>query len=304
MDWLVGTFYLHPINTAFWVIAINTLVAIFVLPKGSRKVVDAASRLGLKQITINRFANYINNTDCLCMLSRLDGSEFNAPVIEGIFSGKRDGLTVTVFSLGLPTGRTGTWQTVVHLRSISPSWLPVFSLMDDVHGKKISDLFRCEHVVVTPLTNPHYLNRHHEAHRIRKILARKPIPDTSIAGMASPLNGVVVDSTGEDFFFYRHGKTAEPFQYGEFIDLVVTLREMIDSGNVNIDVFRLNSQQKATNLYLTAKGVLLISCPAMFAVMLIGYGYVGMSIAFALICLSFFVYAKIRIDRVNADWRN
>ncbi|GAM07885.1 hypothetical protein OR1_00154 [Geobacter sp. OR-1] len=74
-----------------------------------------------------------------------DGSRFNFPTIGDIYSGKHEDFIVTIFILILPTGRSGTWQTVIHLRPEMPKWLPMFSIIDEVSGKRLSDILKCEH---------------------------------------------------------------------------------------------------------------------------------------------------------------
>jgi hypothetical protein len=58
--------------------------------------------------------------------------------------------------------------------------------------------------------------------------------------MKSPLNGIVLDCTGEDLFFYRHGRIVAINELNVlkgFIDRSIELWQMIDSGKVDISLF-------------------------------------------------------------------
>jgi hypothetical protein len=61
--------------------------------------------------------------------------------------------------------------------------------------------------------------------------------------MKSPLNGIVLDSTGEDLFFYRHGRIVAINKLSVlkgFIDRSIELWQMIDAGKVDVGVFTNN----------------------------------------------------------------
>lgn len=233
MDWLKD---LNPFAIGMLIIAVLTTAIILFAPKSAKKTEKTASECGLKKISLNQFGRYLNKTSCTCLQSMFDGSRFNFPTIGDIYSGKYDNFIVTIFILILPTGRAGTWQTVIHLRPETPKWLPMFSIIDEVSGKRLSDILKCEHADRNPLINPNYINRHDEADQLRACLARSPVNELSISAMKSPLNGIVLDSTGEDLFFYRHGRIVAIDELNVlkgFIDRSIELWQMIDAGKVD-----------------------------------------------------------------------
>lgn len=238
MEWLKD---LNPFAIGMLILAALTTAIILFAPKSARKNEKAASECGLKKISLNQFGRYLNKTSCSCLQSMFDGSRFNFPTIGDIYSGKHEDFIVTIFILILPTGRSGTWQTVIHLRPETPKWLPMFSIIDEVSGKRLSDILKCEHTDSNPLINPNYINRHDEADQLRASLARSPVNELSISAMKSPLNGIVLDSTGEDLFFYRHGRIVAINELNilkDFIDRSIELWQMIDSGNIDLSIFK------------------------------------------------------------------
>lgn len=237
MDWLKELHALNPFATGMLILATCATVFIIFAPKTAKKAEEAASECGLMRISLNQLGRYLNKTSCSCLQPMFDGSRFNSPTLGDIYSGKHDNFIVTIFTFVLPTGRTGTWQTVIHLRPEVPKWLPMFSIIDEVSGKKLSDILKCEHTSLNPLINPNYINRHKEADQLRTCLARKPVNELSISAMKSPLNGIVLDSRGEDLFFYRHGKTVAPDELKGFIDWSIKLWQMIDSGKIDMRLF-------------------------------------------------------------------
>lgn len=239
MDWLKELHALNPFATGMLILAICCAAVFIILaPKTAKKAEKAASECGLKRISLNELGRYLNKTSCSCLQPMFDGSRFNSPSIGDIYSGKHDNFIVTIFTFVLPTGRSGTWQTVIHLKSEAPKWLPMFSIIDEVSGKKLSDILKCEHTRVNPLINPNYIDRHKEADQLRACLARHPVNELSISAMKSPLYGIVLDSTGEDLFFYRHGRTVGPDKLKGFIDCAIELWRMIDTCNVDINLFK------------------------------------------------------------------
>jgi hypothetical protein len=117
----------------------------------------------------------------------------------------------------------------------------MFSIIDEVCGMKLSDTLKCEHAERKPLINPNYINRHSEAHQLRAKLARSPVNELSMHTMKSPLNGIVLDSTGEDLYFYRHGRIVaidELDVLKDFIVRSIELWQMINSGKVDVDLFK------------------------------------------------------------------
>ncbi|MBJ6802808.1 hypothetical protein [Geomonas propionica] len=242
MEWLRD---LNPFAIGMLSVAALTTVIIFFAPKSTTKTEKAASECGLKKISLNQFGHYLNKTPCSCLQSMFDGSRFNSPTIGEIYSGKYDNFIVSLFTLILPTGRAGTWQTVIHLRSDPTRWLPMFSITDDVVGKKISDILKCEHTRLTPLINPNFINRQSEVESILAALSRKSVIDPSIKSLKSPVRGIVVDSTGEDLFLYRHGELVETYNLNNFIVRAVNLWQMIDSGQIDISLFREPMNRKA-----------------------------------------------------------
>lgn len=271
MDWLKEVFYLKPLATVFLVSATYLAVYIFLHPKTAKKAENAASENGLKQISLNMFGRYLNKTSCSCMQALFDGSRFGAPVIDGVVTGRRGDFTISVFSFGLPTGRTGTWQTVIHLRHDPPSWLPMFSVIDEVAGKKMSSILECEHTHRNPLINPNFIQRCDEAKQLRETLARKPVLDTSIASMKSPLHNIVLDSTGEDLFFYRHGTTIDLSELKDFIERAINLWHMINRGSVDVSIFEKTENRKIIELNFLAK-ILLLHSPGVYFIIAVGYG--------------------------------
>ena len=237
MEWLKD---LNPFAIGMLIIAVLTTTIILFAPKSAWTTEKATSECGLKKISLNQFGYYLNHTSCSCLQSMFDGSRFNSPTIGDIYSGKYEDFIVTIFTLVLPTGRFGTWQTVIHLRPEVPKWLPMFCIIDEVAGKRLSDILKCEHTGRNPLSNPNYVNRHEEAHQLRACLARRPVNELSITAMKSPLNGIVLDSNGEDLLFYRHGRvvaTDELNVLKGFIDRSIELWQMIDSGKVDVGFF-------------------------------------------------------------------
>jgi hypothetical protein len=237
MDWLRD---LNPFAVGMLTLATLTTAIVLFAPKRAGKAEKAASDCGLKMVSLNQFGRYLNKTPCSCLEQMFGGSRFNFPGIGDLFSGKYGDFTVTIFTLVLPTGRTGTRQTVIHLRPELTKWLPIFSVIDEVSGKRLSDVLKCEHTRRNPLIDPTYVNRCIEAVQLQKKLSRKPVDELSISAMKSPLFNIVLDSTGEDLFFYRHGKVVEVDKTDElkgFIDSSIKLWQMIDSANIDITIF-------------------------------------------------------------------
>ncbi|QWV96158.1 hypothetical protein KP003_12565 [Geomonas nitrogeniifigens] len=237
MDWLKD---LNPFASGMLILATFTTAIIFLAPKSASNIEKAVSECGLKRISLNQFGRYLNATSCSCLQSMFDGSRFNSPTIGEIYSGKYGNFFVTIFTLVLPTGRFGTWQTVIHLRPELPKWLPVFSIIDEVSGKGLSETLKCVHTHRNPLTNINYVNRHDEAHQLRACLTRSPVNELSISAIKSPLNGIVLDSTGEDLFFYWHGRIVaidKSIVLRGFIDSSIELWQMIDAGKVDVGIF-------------------------------------------------------------------
>ncbi len=114
----------------------------------------------------------------------------------------------------------------------------MFSITDDVAGKKISDVLKCEHTRLIPLINRNFINRQNEVKPILTALSRKSVIDTSIKSLKSPIRGIVVDSTGEDLFLYRHGELVDAYNLKDFIVRAVNFWQMIDSGQIDISLFR------------------------------------------------------------------
>jgi hypothetical protein len=262
MDWLKEVFYMKPLATLFLVGAAYVTALIYLYPKTAKKAEKAASENGLKQISLNMFGCYLNRTSCSCMKPLFDGSRFGAPVIEGIVTGRRDEFTITVFSFGLPTGRSGTWQTVIHLRHDPPSWLPIFSVVDEVAGKKMSSLLECEHTLRNPLINPNFIQRCDEANRIQATLSQQSVIDG---------RGIVLDSTGEDLFYYRQGETLELSELKDFIERAIKIWHMINRGSVDMSIFKTTENRKIIELNFLAK-VLLLNSPAVYLIIAVGYG--------------------------------
>jgi hypothetical protein len=237
MEWLKD---LNPFAMGMLILAVLTTAVVLFAPKPAGKTEKAASACGLKKISLNQFGRYLNKTSCSCLQSTFDGSRFNFPTIGDIYSGTYGSFLVTIFTLILPTGRTGTRQTVIHLRPATPQWLPLFSVIDEVSGTRLSDILKCEHAKRNPLINPQCINRHDEADQLRAGLARSPVDELSLRAMKSPLQGIVLDSTGEELFFYRHGRLVAidelPVLKG-FIDRSIELWRMIDSGKVDVGLF-------------------------------------------------------------------
>ena len=244
MDWLRD---LNPFAIAMLALATLATATILFAPKPARKAEKAASNCGLKMLSLNQLGRYLNKTSCSCLEQMFDGSRFNSPTIGDIFSGTYGNFAVTIFTLVLPTGRTGTRQTVIHLRPQLPKWLPIFSIIDEVSGKKLTDVLKCEHTERHPLIDPNYINRHNESVQLRAKLARKPVNEFSISAIKSPLSNIVLDSTGDDLFFYRHGRIVEIDKVDElkgFIEWSIKLWQLIDSGKVDISFFNKPKRQK------------------------------------------------------------
>lgn len=238
MDWLRD---LNPFAIGMLTLATLTTAIVVFAPKQARKAEKTASNCGLKMVSLNQFGRYLNKTSCSCLEQMLDGSRFNSPSIGDVFSGTYGNFVVTIFTLVLPTGRTGTRQTVIHLRPKVPKWLPIFSIVDEISGKKLSDTLRCKHTERNPLIDPNYVNRHDEAAQLRVKLARRPVNELTISALTSPLSNIVLDSTGEDLFFYRHGKIVAIDNLEELKKLIhwaIKLWQMIDSATLDISFFK------------------------------------------------------------------
>jgi hypothetical protein len=108
MNWLTGTFYLHPIPVAFAVIAVYVSFIVALSRKNTEAAHTAAAALGLKPASTNMLVHYLNKTSCPCMNGAFDGTRAMEPVIADVFMGTYAGYAVSLFSLTLPTGRTGT----------------------------------------------------------------------------------------------------------------------------------------------------------------------------------------------------
>jgi hypothetical protein len=246
MNWLKELPALNPFAAGMLILATFSVAYSMLAPKNAGNAEKAATAGGLKRISLNQLGRYLNKTSCSCLQAMFDGSRFNFPSIGDIFTGNHDNFIVTIFTFVLPTGRSGTWQTVIHLRSAVPAWLPLFSIVDEVSGKKLSDILKCEHTRLNPLINPNYSNRHKEADQLRASLARKPVNELSIAALKSPLRGIVLDSTGEDLFFYRHGETIESNEFKGYIEQAIKLWRMIESGNIDMNVFEKSNHQRSS----------------------------------------------------------
>jgi len=238
MDWPRTVFNLPPVFTVLLILGACGSALFFIAPKSDNTIEKAAPKSGLKQMSMLQFAQYLNRMSCACLQAMFDASKFNSPSIGEIYSGKYEKYIVTIFTLVLPTSRRGTWQTVIHLRHDPPAWLPMFSIIDEVVGKNMSRLLQCEHTRSNALINPNFINRHDEADKLRVCLSRKPVDEFSISAMKSPLHGIVLDSTGEDLFFYRHGEIVEPNDIKKFIERSIKLWQMIDTGNIDISLFK------------------------------------------------------------------
>lgn len=261
MNWLKDIFYLKPLATVFLVGAAYVTAHIILYPKAAKKAEKALLENGLKQISLNMFGRYLNKTSCSCMQSMFDGGRF-APMIDSVVSGRHENFTVTIFSFGLPTGRTGTWQTVIHLRHDPPSWLPMFSIIDEVVGKKMSSLLKCEHSQSSPLIDPNFIQRCEEAKQLQESLSQKPVIDG---------RRIVVDSTGEDLFYYRTAECIEPSELKGFIERAITIWQMINGGSIDLNIFKENYNQKIMKLNFLAKTLLMLS-PGVFLIIAVGYG--------------------------------
>jgi len=295
MNWFVGTFYLHPITVAFTVIAVYLPIIVVLSRKNRDEALKATAAIGLKPVSTNMLVRYLNNTSCTCMNSAFDGSRAMAPVIEDVFRGDYAGHAVSLFTFVLPTGRTGTRQTVVHLRS-EANCLPRFSLIDEVHGKKLSEMFRCSHATVPTAADNRYAGGHGAIDHIKAQLARTPVLDISMANLRSPVQGLVVDSTGTDLYCYQHGRTVEPGQYRQLIDRFITFQDMLKNGDVDLDLFKESEREKAASLFICAKN-LLIACPALLAIPLFGYGYVFLATLAGALLLLFFIVTRVRLSQ-------
>jgi len=235
MDWSRNLFNLHPVFMSLLALGVGVTVLIILVPKSTDKTDKTASKYGLNKISLLQFAQYLNRTSCTCLKTMFDGSRFNSSSIGEIYSGKYGDFLVTIFTLVLPTGRVGTRQTVIHLRHDPVVWLPMFSIIDEVAGKSISKLMQCEHTHNNPLMNPNFINRHSEADKLREIFPRKSVNELSISALKSPLYGTVLDSTGEDLYFYQNGKIVEPDEWRGLIDHSIKIWQMIDAGNIDLE---------------------------------------------------------------------
>lgn len=235
MDWSRNLFNLPPVFISLLALGVGVTALIILAPRSGNKTDKTASKYGFNKISLLQLAQYLNRTSCTCLKTMFDGSRFNSSSIGEIYSGKYENFLVTIFTLVLPTGRVGTHQTVIHLRHDPIVWLPMFSIIDEVAGKSMSKLMQCEHTHNNPLMNPNYINRHSEADKLREILPGKSVNELSISALKSPLYGIVLDSTGEDLYFYQHGKIVEPDEWKGFIEHSIKIWQMIDAGYIDLE---------------------------------------------------------------------
>jgi hypothetical protein len=159
-------------------------------------------------------------------------------------------------------------------------------------------MFRCGHAAVPTAADNFYEGGHDAVDHIRAQLARKPVLDTSLANLRSPVRGLVVDSTGSDLYSYQHGQAVEPGQYRQLIDRAIAFRDMLQKGDVDVTLFKMSEREKAVSLHAGAK-YLLFSCPALLAIPLIGYGHVAFTALTGAALLLFYLVARVRLARCS-----
>jgi hypothetical protein len=104
MRWCIDIFYLHPLPVVFLVLASYAVAASWLLPRGAKTAQKAATSIGLKQISLNKFLQYFNYPHKVIGNHDLDGSKAGMPIVESILIGRYDDFTVTLFMFCLPTG--------------------------------------------------------------------------------------------------------------------------------------------------------------------------------------------------------
>lgn len=283
MKWLINTFYLHPLPVVLLTLAAYVSVAVIYFVRGTERIIKSAFQAGLRPVALNPFLQHINNSKDSCLGSDFDGSKFGMPLIEGIFTGTYEGFSVSLFQFVLPTGRSGTWQTVVHIRSATET-LPDISIKDPTYSSKLSDLLnlRSKFRFRDTFIESEYEYRAGQA--------------GIIADKLKKIERLVVDASGRDLFFYLQGKTAEPVEWKNLTKKGISLFKMISSGNVDVSIIEESQAEKAYSLYIGAK-TMLLSLPGFVMIFLIGYGN---KILLTILCVSLFLFfglAKARYDK-------
>jgi len=286
MRWLIDIFYLHPLRVVFMVLASYAVAAIWLLPKGARKAQEAASATGLKQITLNKFLQYINSREKVIGNRDLDGSKAGMPLIESILTGRYDDFTVTLFMFCLPTGRTGIWQIVTHVRSATEI-LPDISIHDETFTPGLPELLKDD----SGRKKFRFMDTFIEG------AARSgTVDDKNVTDQLRSVKGLVLYANGHDLFFYVKGKHAEPSEYQTLVRKGMKVFQMIKSGILDMSVISESEAEKAFSWYLCSK-CLLVMLPALVAMLLVGYGYKAFSYGLIITVMLFYVLAKSRYNK-------
>lgn len=282
MAWLIDAFYLHPLRVVFLVLGVYASAAIWLLPRGARQAQQTALAVGLKPINLNNFLRYLNYPEKGPDILDLDGSKFGMPIIDSIVTGRYDNFIVSLFMFTLPTGRTGTQQTITHVRSATEV-LPKISIIDPTFVPNLSELLKDA--------------SGHNKFRLRdSILENTTFGDKNITDKLKSVKGLVLYASGYDLLFYIQAKNAEPDEYRNLVTRGIDTFKMIKSGNIDMSLLRESEAQKAYNLYLCSKGLLVMS-PALVTILLVGYGYKFFAFSLIVTFLLFYGIAKLRYNR-------
>lgn len=258
MKWLISTFYLHPLPVVLLTLAAYVSAAVLYFRRGAEQVIKSAHQTGLKSVALNHFLQYINNSEDSYLDSGFNGSKFGMPLIEGIFTGSFEEFRVSLFQFVLPTGRSGTWQTVIHIRSATET-LPDMSIKDPAYSPKLSDLLKQK---AQFRFKDAFIESEYEC---------KAGPNKGIADKLKNIEGLVLDASGHDLFFYVRGKTKEPVEWENQIKRGIFLFKMIGSGSVDVSLIQESQAERAYALYIGAE-IMLLSLPGLAMIFLVGYG--------------------------------
>jgi len=285
MKWLVDTFYLQPLHVGFLILAAYALVAVWLLPRGARHAQRAASAVGLKPITLSSFMRYLNYPKNAPGIHDLDGSKVGMPIIEGILTGLYGNFTVSLFMFTLPTGRTGTRQTVTHVRSVTEV-LPHISITDETFTPKLSEL----------LKDGSDRSKFRFRDTLFEIDSGSTVGDKNLIDKLRSVKGLVLETGGSDLYFYIGAKVAEPDEYQRQVRKGLALFNMIKSGTLDMSVVRESEAERAYAMYACAKGMF-VMLPALVAIVLVGYGYKVFSIILIGAFLLCYGLAKVRYHK-------
>ena len=280
MKWLIDTFYLHPLPVLLLTIAIYVSVIIWYCGKGAEQK-KSEYPTELRPASLSQFLQYFNNSRQAYLHCGFDGSKCGMPLVEGIFTGPYQAFTVSVFQFVLPTGRAGTWQTVVHIRSAKET-LPVVSIKDPTYIPKLSDLLKQK---AEFRFRDSFFESEYEDYQ--------PPGAKDILRNLKDVEGLVVDASGNDLLYYVSGKIAEPVEWDNLINRGISLFKMIKSGCVDISLIEVSEAENSYAFYIRAKHMLL-SLPGLVMIVLVGYGSKIFSIILVVGFLLLFVFAKGR----------